>query len=128
MIRMTVRTGLWTGRRCVITLLVAVSAMWTHAASAQERESIPGVSLGLVYENEPQPALAIQPFTGRFGGAGLASQVQDIIGRDLRNSDRLSPRMPGMFPCKGIGNTKGELLQTSWNSSWMSGLSTARPP
>lgn len=88
MIRMTVRTGVWTGTRCVITLLVAVPAVWTHAASAQERESIPGVSLGLVYENEPQPALAIQPFTGRFGGAGLSSQVQDIIGRDLRNSDR----------------------------------------
>jgi TolB protein len=57
-------------------------------AQAQDRDSIPGVSLGLVYENQLQPTLAMQPFTGRFGGAGLAAEVEAIMGRDLRNSDR----------------------------------------
>jgi TolB protein len=71
-----------------VALLMGALALGGSAAAAQERESIPGVSLGLVYENDPQPALAIQPFTGRFGGAGLTSQVEAIVGRDMRNSDR----------------------------------------
>ena len=73
--RLTVASCVWTG-------LLASSGL------AQERDSLPGVSLGLVYENQPQPALAIQPFTGRFGGADLVDDVEVIVGRDLRNSDR----------------------------------------
>ncbi len=70
----------------VAAVLVALGIPVT--GGAQERDSIPGVSLGLVYENQLQPALAIQPFSGRFGGAGIAPAVEAIIGRDLRYSDR----------------------------------------
>lgn len=66
-------------------LAVALTAL---PATAQDRDQIPGVSLGLVYETTYQPALAIKPFTGRFGGGGLASEVEAIVARDLRFSDR----------------------------------------
>jgi len=59
---------------------------WAMPASAQDE--LPGVSLGLVYANSYQPALAVQPFTGSFGGESLAPRVEAIVGRDLRNSDR----------------------------------------
>jgi len=55
---------------------------------AQQVDQIPGVSLGLVYSGSYLPALAIQPFTGSFGGSGVAPQVEAIVGRDLRNADR----------------------------------------
>jgi TolB protein len=59
-----------------------------RGAGAQGRDSIPGVTLGLVYETSYTPALAIQPFAGRFGGEASATQVEAIIARDLRYSDR----------------------------------------
>jgi TolB protein len=46
------------------------------------------VTLGLTYASSYLPALAVKPFTGSFGGAGIAPQVEAIVGRDLRNSDR----------------------------------------
>jgi TolB protein len=55
---------------------------------AQERDSIPGVTLGLVYESTFTPAIAIPPFAGRFGSESGAAQVEAIIARDLRYSDR----------------------------------------
>jgi TolB protein len=55
---------------------------------AQQVDQIPGVSLGLVYSGSYLPALAIQPFTGSFGGSGVAPQVEGIVGGDLRNADR----------------------------------------
>lgn len=57
-------------------------------AEAQEEE-FPGVTLGLLYETAYQPALALKPFGGRLGGEGRAAQVEAIIGRDLRYTDRL---------------------------------------
>jgi TolB protein len=70
--------------------IAAIAAGLSAAPSvgAQERDSIPGVTLGLVYETSYTPALAIPPFTGRFGGESGASQVEAIIARDLRYSDR----------------------------------------
>lgn len=76
--------GAWRG----VVLASAVLAAAAAPARAQGRDSIPGVTLGLVYESAYSPALALKPFTGRFGGAGLAPQVEAIIGRDLHNSDR----------------------------------------
>ncbi len=80
-----------------VTLALAVPAR----ARAQERDSIPGVTLGLVYETLFTPALAIRPFGGRFGGETSANPVEAIVARDLRNSDRfqvmdsLPPAMTG---------------------------------
>ena len=55
---------------------------------AAQQDSIPGVTLGLLYEAEFQPALAVQPFLGRLGGELVAAQVETIIATDLRYSDR----------------------------------------
>jgi TolB protein len=66
-------------------LLVAGGA---GGVGAQQVDQIPGVSLGLVYSGSYVPALAVQPFTGSFGGEGVASQVEAIVGRDLHNANR----------------------------------------
>ena len=69
-------------------ILVLVASLGVGDLGAQDPDQIPGVRLGLVYSSSYLPALAVQPFTGRFGGAGLASQVEAIVGRDMHNSDR----------------------------------------
>lgn len=91
-VRRTMRTGGATAMGAAsVALFGAVLLSGTAVeAAAQQRDSIPGVTLGLTYETAQQPALAIQPFTGRFGGAGLAPQVEAIVGRDLRYSDRFT--------------------------------------
>ena len=49
------------------------------------------MSLGLAYETRTLPTLAIQPFTGLGSGAqSQASQVENILARDLRYSDRFN--------------------------------------
>lgn len=69
--------------------MFALAVSWgAWATSASAQDELPGVSLGLVYANSYQPALAVQPFTGSFGGESLAPRVEAIVGRDLRNSDR----------------------------------------
>lgn len=68
------------------TLSLAVVAL-PVGLTAQE-EQLPGVSLSLDYETAYTPALALQPFSGRFGGEGVAPGVEAIIGRDLSYSDR----------------------------------------
>jgi len=67
---------------------IFVTALGGTPGVAQQLDSIPGVTLGLLYEAEFQPALAIQPFSGRLGGEAIASEVQQIVARDLRYSDR----------------------------------------
>lgn len=69
--------------------IAAVAALLVAApAVAQEPDQIPGVSLGLVYETGYQPSIGIKPFSGRLGGGGVASDVEAIVARDLRYSDR----------------------------------------
>ncbi len=58
-------------------------------ASAQEEDvAIPGVQLGLAYENIYVPPLAILPFTGPEADAALVAEIQSIVGRDMDYSDR----------------------------------------
>ena len=58
-------------------------------AAAQEGEvAIPGVQLGLAYENLYIPPLAILPFTGPEADAALVAEIQNVIARDLDYSDR----------------------------------------
>ncbi len=74
----------------IVRLSVAVVALFTAApgAEGQDPDSIPGVTLGLLYESAYLPPLAIQPFQGRLGGEEMAPRVEAIVGRDLRYSDR----------------------------------------
>lgn len=69
------------------TVLLAL-ALLPGVAGAQEGEGFPGVELGLLYETSYQPALAVKPFGGRFGGQAAAGRVEAIVARDLRYSDR----------------------------------------
>ena len=70
-----------------LTGAALVPMLWAGSLTAQQ-DSIPGVTLGLLYEAEFQPALAVQPFSGRLGGESWAAQVEAIIARALRYSDR----------------------------------------
>ena len=70
----------------LVAALAAAGFLAPTAVAAQDE--LPGVELGLVYANSYRPALAVQPFTGSFGGEAVAAQVEAIVGRDLRYSDR----------------------------------------
>ena len=84
---MSVRAGKsGLGGRGATLVLAALFA--AGGLGAQEVDRIPGVSLGLVYASSYLPALAVQPFSGSFGGTAVAPQVEAIVGRDLRNADR----------------------------------------
>ena len=72
----------------LVVLTVSALLALSVPSAAQQVDQIPGVSLGLVYETSYQPTLALKPFSGRFGGGGVAPDVEAIIGRDLRYSDR----------------------------------------
>ena len=78
-------------RRALLACVPALAAAFSASAvpaGAQVRDSIPGVTLGLVYETTYTPAFALLPFGARFGGEAAAPQVEAIIARDLRYSDR----------------------------------------
>ncbi len=94
-----------------VTALVAVSP---RATAAQDQ--IPGVSLGLVYTGAYVPALAVQPFTGRFGGAGLAPDVETIVSTDLRNSDRFQmlDQLPAGFVRDQVDYALWDRLGAVW--------------
>ena len=97
-------------------LLGLAAAPAAPALAAQERDSIPGVTLGMVYETSYQPAIAVKPFTGRFGGTALAPQVEAIVGRDLRNSDRFEviDSLPAGLLGEGIDYTLWDRLGAVW--------------
>ena len=81
-------------RRGAVPMLVA--GLWLAgpgaivAAAQDVEERFPGVSLGLTYETRTLPTLAMQPFTGVDGGDAIAGQIEGIVGRDLRYSNRFN--------------------------------------
>src|SRR5687768_7959986 len=86
-------------------------------AAAQERDSIPGVTLGLVYETAYTPALAVRPFTARFGADAAAAQVEAIIARDLRYSDRF--QIMDSIPDALAGETLDYALWDRLGAVWL---------
>ncbi|HSG08065.1 MAG TPA: hypothetical protein VLA36_06900 [Longimicrobiales bacterium] len=104
------------GSRRGFVLAAALLLAGPAAAWAQARDSIPGVTLGLVYETAYTPALALKPFSGRFGGDGVAPQVEAILGRDLRNSDRFEvlDSLPPALMGEGIDYTLWDRLGAVW--------------
>jgi TolB protein len=81
-----------------------------------QQDSLPGVRLGLVYESTYIPPLAVKPFTGRFGGQAAAPQVEAIIGRDLRNSDRFEvmDELPRSMGREGIEYSLWDRMGAVW--------------
>ena len=75
-------------RGWLLAFALAATVLPFEPAAAQGPDSIPGVTLGLLYERGYQPALAVQPFSGRLGGEASAPRVEAIMARDLRYSDR----------------------------------------
>jgi TolB protein len=105
-------------RAAGILLGVAVVLVATGDAGAQqERDSIPGVTLGLVYETAYTPALAIRPFAARFGGDAAAQEIQEIIARDLRYSDRF--KMMDSIPAALAGETLDYALWDRLGAVWL---------
>lgn len=99
-----------------LLLAMACAALGHGGAAAQARDSIPGVSLGMVYEAAYAAGLAVKPFTGRFGGEALGPQVEAIIGRDLRYSDRFQvmDSLPSALLGEGIDYTLWDRLGAVW--------------
>ncbi len=109
----TTGTVWWKG----LAFLALVLALTAAPAAAQKRDSLPGVTLGMVYESAYQPALGMKPFTGRFGGAGVAPQVEAIIGRDLRNSDRF--QVLDSLPSGLVGGSVDYSLWDKLGAVWL---------
>jgi len=108
------------GHRCPITGFVvaamALSVLASAQVEAQQRDSIPGVTLGLIYESSSLDALAIKPFGSRFGGGSAAVQVEAILARDLRYSDRFEvvDSMPRNVLGEGIDYRLWDQLGATW--------------
>ena len=86
-------------------LALTVAVLTPLGLQAQEPpDTFPGVRLGLIYEAGFEPALAIKPFSSRFGGGGAEIQVEAIIARDLRYSDRfaLMDSIPASLVGEGV--------------------------
>ena len=101
----------------VASLIVMGGVGSMEGVAGQERvDSFPGVRLGLVYETSYQPVLAVKPFTSRFGGGGMEIQVEAIIARDLRYSDRfeLLDSLPASLVGEGIDYTLWDQLGATW--------------
>jgi hypothetical protein len=73
--------------------------------------------LGLLYETSAPPALAIKPFSSRFGGGGAAPRVEAIIARDLRYSDRFS--VMDSLPASLLGEGVDYVLWDQLGSTWL---------
>lgn len=99
-----------------LLLLAAGMAIGVTTDRASAQDALPGVELGLFYSNTYLPALAIQPFSGSFGGAGLAPQVEAIVGRDLRNSDRFEviDSLPGAMVGERVDYALWDRLGAVW--------------
>jgi TolB protein len=98
--------------RGAVLLLALVTA-----GDAQAQDQIPGVSLGLVYSSSYVPTLAIRPFGGSFGGEGLAPDVEAIVGRDLRDSDRF--QVMDSLPAGLIGDGVDYRLWDRIGADWL---------
>jgi TolB protein len=89
-------------------------------ALAQVPDSLAGVSLSAAYgAGNVQLPLAFKPFEGRFGGGPtVAPQVQGIMAKDLKLSDRY--RVLDSLPASLIGS--GPLNYDVWeqaNAKWL---------
>jgi TolB protein len=106
-----------TSRLFHAAVLIAIVA--PAGLTGQVRDSIPGVELGLLYQAgvSAQPPIAIKPFQGRSGGESLSGQVEAIVARDLRYSDRyrVMDSIPGAFiRDEGVDYNVWDRLGASW--------------
>ncbi len=103
--------------RWMVMAGAAVVAIPAVTRPLEAQDALPGVELGLFFSNSYMPALALQPFTGSFGGAGLAPQVEAIVGRDLRNSDRFD--VIDSLPAAMVGDQVDYSLWDRLGAVWL---------
>jgi len=96
-----------------VTLALGVASF---GVSVRAQDQIPGVNLGLVYSSSYVPTLALKPFSGSFGGEGLSPDIEAIIGRDLRDSDRFNvmDSLPAGLVGDGVDYTLWDRLGADW--------------
>jgi hypothetical protein len=96
--------------------VLAGAAVLIGPGGASAQEELPGIELGLTYASSYLPALAVQPFMGSFGGEGIAPQVEAIVGRDMRNSDRFEvlDSLPGAIVGEQVDYGLWDRLGAVW--------------
>ncbi len=99
-----------------LAALVISSTVLAGPASGQEEERFPGVRLGLLYEGGYRPVVALKPFTSRFGAEGMEPQLEAILGRDLRYSDRFEivDSLPSALLGEGIDYALWDQIGADW--------------
>ncbi len=98
--------------RSAVLLLAGVVGI----AGSLVAQEFPGVSLSLTYEMRGQPALAIQPFSGSLGAAGIAPRVEAIVARDLRYSNRFEvlDSLPAAFVREEVDYALWDQVGATW--------------
>ena len=96
--------------------LLAGSLLAPPPVHAQDDVAIPGIQLGLAYENLYIPPLAILPFTGPETSREAIAEVQAIIARDLDFSDRfvVLDSLPGGLADEGIQYSLWDQYGADW--------------
>ena len=110
-----------TGRRWPLPAPVAPRALLLLLATgmplgAQQRDTVPGVELGIVYQTVAQPALAVKPFGSGVGAEAVAGRVESIIARDLNFSNRFTvmDSLPLALTGEGIDYALWDDLGAVW--------------
>ena len=93
---------------------LALLPMGPATGAAQEVETVPGVTLGLVYETEYIPPIAILPLEGTPGA--VATGIEAILARDLRYSDRFAvvDSLPAGFGGTGVDYGLWDQFGADW--------------
>ncbi|MSR23184.1 MAG: hypothetical protein EXR92_06560 [Gemmatimonadetes bacterium] len=101
-------------RSAVVVLLLG--GVFSSLVAQEVEDAWPGVSLGLEYETRPLPILGVQPFTAVPEAVSQASQVENIVARDLRYSDRfyVIPGIPGSLVQDEVDYALWDQLQVTW--------------
>ncbi len=106
------------GAGCAAALpLVLLGVAGPVAAAGQETEAaIPGVELHDVIVDRYVFPIAIRPFTVFAEDAGLAREIEGIMARDLRHSDRFLVRdsLPAEFAGQGVQYALWEQFAVDW--------------
>ena len=96
--------------------LTACAGVLPLPGAAQQRDTVPGVELGIVYQTTAQPALAVKPFLGGVGAEAAATRMQGIVARDLRFSNRFTvmDSIPASLVGEGVDYALWDDLGAMW--------------
>ena len=99
-----------------LLLLLGIGGGPVTAAGQEAESAIPGVELHDVIVDRYVFPIAIRPFTVFAGDAGLAREIEGIMARDLRYSDRVQVRdsLPAEFAGEGVQYALWEQFDVDW--------------